>query len=272
MTTFDKKFGETFIKGVPPSPGVYFFRDADGSPLYVGKANHLRKRLQQYRRAGKKKKDRKLRKIVRHAIALDWTVCESEKAALLLEIQKIQEYRPVFNVEGSWFFLYPMMGVAEHERCLTLCLTTLPDEQPLEFEWAGAWRSRAEVREAFDALTELLRFVYHPEPPGRLKNLRGVKYTTVRAYRNVAPEFASYLIQFLRGESKTFLSQLLIDLLEKPDARFRSAEVQEKINTLKRFYRNHARPLYRTLQKARPGARVVTQAERDALHIESRFQ
>ena len=55
MRLFDQRFGVDFLAGVPTAPGVYRFLDAAGALLYVGKAGSLRRRLAQYRTAGRKK-------------------------------------------------------------------------------------------------------------------------------------------------------------------------------------------------------------------------
>ena len=49
----------------PAAPGVYRFHDAAGGLLYIGKAANLRRRLGQYRLAGRRKKERKRRALVR---------------------------------------------------------------------------------------------------------------------------------------------------------------------------------------------------------------
>ena len=59
MRLFDQRFGVDFLAGVPTAPGVYRFLDAAGALLYVGKAGSLRRRLAQYRTAGRKKNERK---------------------------------------------------------------------------------------------------------------------------------------------------------------------------------------------------------------------
>ena len=43
---------EAQLKGIPAKPGVYLFRDAKDTVLYVGKAKSLRSRVRSYFRGG----------------------------------------------------------------------------------------------------------------------------------------------------------------------------------------------------------------------------
>ena len=56
MRTFDRKFGADFLAGVPLEPGTYRLYDAAGTLIYVGKAGNLRRRLAQYRTAGRQRR------------------------------------------------------------------------------------------------------------------------------------------------------------------------------------------------------------------------
>ena len=42
---FDRKFGDEFLRSIPAEPGVYLWRGEQGEILYVGKAKHLRRRI-----------------------------------------------------------------------------------------------------------------------------------------------------------------------------------------------------------------------------------
>ena len=39
---------KTKIKSLPPTPGIYIYKDAKGAVLYVGKAKSLRSRVRSY--------------------------------------------------------------------------------------------------------------------------------------------------------------------------------------------------------------------------------
>ncbi len=87
---FDYTFGADFIQSIPKTPGIYIFRNKDNTVIYIGKAKDLRNRLSQYRNTTRKKNHRKMRMIVKEAISVEFKKCESDKEALLLENNLIQ--------------------------------------------------------------------------------------------------------------------------------------------------------------------------------------
>ena len=91
MKLFDKVFGKDFIDSVPVCAGIYEFK-VEEQTIYVGKAKNLRDRIRQYRNASRKKAHRKMCEIVRRSTELTFRVMESEKKALLLEIEQPNLY------------------------------------------------------------------------------------------------------------------------------------------------------------------------------------
>ena len=180
MRLFDQRFGVDFLAGVPTAPGVYRFLDAAGALLYVGKAGSLRRRLAQYRTAGRKKNERKRRALVKAAATITWEVCASDLAASLTEIRLIQTLRPRRNVASAFPFLYPYIGIRVDGRETFFCLTTGPEAFP-SFELHGAFRSRDATGEAFHALARLLRFVGHPIPRARQRIIGETAYSSAAA-------------------------------------------------------------------------------------------
>ncbi len=85
------------IAAFPHLPGIYMFKDAAGSILYVGKARDLRKRIANYFRGGDGV-DIKTRIMLSKAADLEYSVTSSEKEALLLEASLIKKHRPRYNV------------------------------------------------------------------------------------------------------------------------------------------------------------------------------
>ncbi len=82
---------------LPESPGVYLFRDAGGTVLYVGKARNLRSRVRSYFLESRWI-DAKTGSLVREIADLETILVGNEREALALEHNLIKQYRPKFNV------------------------------------------------------------------------------------------------------------------------------------------------------------------------------
>src|SRR2546428_8113943 len=82
---------------LPESPGVYLFKDAGGTVLYVGKARNLRSRVRSYFLESRWT-DAKTGSLAREIADLETIVVANEREALALEHNLIKQYRPKFNV------------------------------------------------------------------------------------------------------------------------------------------------------------------------------
>ena len=283
MRLFDQKFGADFLAGVPAAPGVYRFLDAAGALLYVGKAGSLRRRLAQYRTAGRKKKERKRRALVKAAATITWEVCESDLAASLTEIRLIQTLRPRRNVAGAFPFLYPFLGMRVDGRETFFCLTTRPEAFP-SFELHGAYRSRDATGEAFHALARLLRFVGHPIPRARDRIIgaaarssaaaryssAAARYSIIIGFRRLPVDAPPGWSKLFRGVSREALEALALELLEHPGAMARRAEIQEDLESIALFFESEAHALARARATTGYAGYPVPQRERDLLFVQSR--
>lgn len=99
---------------LPESPGVYLWKDADGTVLYVGKAKRLRSRVRSYF-ASDHYASVKTQHLVRLIAELDTIVVPSEAHALILEANLIKEYRPKFNIALRDDKSYPYIKVTLQE-------------------------------------------------------------------------------------------------------------------------------------------------------------
>ena len=277
MRLFDQRFGVDFLAGVPTAPGVYRFLDAAGALLYVGKAGSLRRRLAQYRTAGRKKNERKRRALVKAAATITWEVCASDLAASLTEIRLIQTLRPRRNVASAFPFLYPYIGIRVDGRETFFCLTTGPEAFP-SFELHGAFRSRDATGEAFHALARLLRFVGHPIPRARQRiigetaysSAAAAVYATVIGFRRLPVEASTGWSALLRGASREALESLALELLEHPGATARRAEIQEDLAAVALFFESEALALARARTATGYSRYPVPQGDRDLLFAEAR--
>src|SRR3954464_4355375 len=81
-------------------PGVYLFKDARGTVIYVGKAQSLRTRVRQYFREGGDERFFVAAGFLGRAVAdVETIVVTSSKEALLLENHLIKKHQPKFNVK-----------------------------------------------------------------------------------------------------------------------------------------------------------------------------
>lgn len=271
VRSFDRKFGREFLRELPATPAVYLFKDGDGRVLYAGKAKDVRRRLQTYRSAGRRKTHRKMRALVRAAASLEVRLQPSEREALLLENELIRTLRPPYNVDGAYSFLYPALGVGAREHQTLLCFTTRPEAyRELPLRWYGCFRSRLRAQAAFDALSELLGLVGHVEPRSRLPRAPRLRGSRLVALRRVPAELREACAAFLAGESRELLPALAHLLVERARARREAALVEERLRLLHDFYTRDVSRLREALRAAGRGPGFVAQDERDPLFIAAR--
>lgn len=102
----------TRLRNLPTSPGVYLFKNAEGTVIYVGKAKSLRPRVRSYfqeRQAPDPKKEMLVSKIT----DLDLIVTDSEVEALLLENTLIKQHSPRYNMRLKDDKSYPYIVVTQ---------------------------------------------------------------------------------------------------------------------------------------------------------------
>src|SRR5215213_10551763 len=167
---------------LPTSPGVYIFKDADGTVLYVGKAKNIRSRVASYftRSGDGRPKIAELRERVRQ---IDFIATRTETEALVLEANLIKRHRPRFNASLRDDKSYPYI------------VLTLGDEYPRVFatrsshdprhRYFGPFPSASSVHSTLDVLNKTFPFrkCRGPEPGRR----SGVPCLNYHIGRSVAP-------------------------------------------------------------------------------------
>src|ERR687894_538867 len=167
---------------LPTSPGVYIFKDAGGTVLYVGKAKNIRSRVASYftRSGDGRPKIAELRGRVRQ---IDFIATRTETEALVLEANLIKRHRPRFNASLRDDKSYPYIVV------------TLGDEYPRVFatrsshdprhRYFGPFPSASSVHATLDVLNKTFPFrkCRGPEPGRR----SGVPCLNYHIGRSVAP-------------------------------------------------------------------------------------
>ena len=107
-------------KLLPDLPGCYLMKDAADQILYVGKAKNLKNRVRSYFRGAH---DTKTTKLVSEIDHFETIITNSNKEALLLEINLIQQYKPPFNIRLKEGTMYPYLKITK-ERHPQLIITS----------------------------------------------------------------------------------------------------------------------------------------------------
>ena len=97
------------LSEVPEQPGVYLWKDAEGTVLYVGKAKALRRRMTQY--VGGHDERVMVPEMMSRVASFDYVVTASEVDALILENNLIKEHRPRYNVDYRDDKSYPYIAI-----------------------------------------------------------------------------------------------------------------------------------------------------------------
>lgn len=80
---------------IPASPGVYIFKDAKGTPLYVGTSKNLRARVRTYFTAGETRK--RIREMISITESIECIITPTALEAQVRELRLIQGAQPRYN-------------------------------------------------------------------------------------------------------------------------------------------------------------------------------
>ena len=167
---------------LPTSPGVYIFKDAGDSVVYVGKAKNIRSRVANYFTKGGdgRPKIAELRERVAH---IDFIATRTETEALVLEANLIKRHRPRFNASLKDDKSYPYIVVTTGDEYPRVFATrSLHDPRHRYF---GPFPSAGSVHSTLDVLNKTFPFrkCRGPEPGRR----SGVPCLNYHIGRSAAP-------------------------------------------------------------------------------------
>lgn len=100
---------------LPVDAGVYLFKDALGTILYVGKSRSLRTRVKSYFLESRWL-DAKTGSLVREIADIEYIVVDNEREALALENSLIKQHRPKFNILLRDDKTYPYIRYTAFEK------------------------------------------------------------------------------------------------------------------------------------------------------------
>jgi len=193
------------LKQLPAKPGVYFFRDATGKIIYIGKASILKRRVSSYFQ--KNHRDNKTPILVSNIAVVDWIETDSEIEALFLEAEFIKRHKPLYNIElrDDKNFVYIKVALAEDFPFITLVRRPSDDKS----SYFGPFISGYQVKQALRYMRKI--FPYYTKP-------RQTKSSKIEYQIGVAPapemsreiyrQGIQKLILIFQGKTSTLIKEL----------------------------------------------------------------
>ncbi|WP_210493960.1 excinuclease ABC subunit UvrC [Patulibacter sp. SYSU D01012] len=140
-------------KALPDGPGVYLFRDRDGTVVYVGKARSIRKRVANHFSNPVTRGAVELVDVIDH---IEFVLVASETEALLVENGFIKQYQPQFNIRLRDDKSYPYICVTLSEDYPRVYSTRERHRQG--YRYFGPYSNAKRVRATLDLLGRLFQF------------------------------------------------------------------------------------------------------------------
>jgi len=146
---------QRILDSLPPKPGCYLMKNANGQVIYVGKAVNLRNRVRSYFHAGGDGRE-KIVQLVREISDIDWIVVASELEALILEMTLIKKHSPHFNVRLKDGKRYPYIKVQWGDAFPKVFVTRYVDKDGSRY--FGPYTSVWAVHQTLDLLRKIFQF------------------------------------------------------------------------------------------------------------------
>ncbi len=209
------------IANLPAGSGVYIFKDEHNTPIYIGKAKSLKKRVSSYFRPSRT--NWKIDVLVPEITDIQYIITRTETQALLLEAELVHTHQPKFNVllKDGQPFVYLMISQTSLPQ---LKLVRNKKEPGTYF---GPFLYKGQARAVYHALLEHLKLYLCNKkiPHGCLQYHIGRCAGACRDDFDVAAyrERLDAAMRILRGES----DQLYKDLQKRMRAHSHAREFEQ---------------------------------------------
>ncbi|MFX1496437.1 MAG: excinuclease ABC subunit UvrC [Promethearchaeota archaeon] len=147
MTNFMKDL-ELQRKSLPNEPGIYIFTNKDKTPLYIGKAANLRKRVNQYFSKSTYNDpyyQEKIKDLIQKVNSIEYIVTENEKEAYILENIQIKKFQPRYNVIMRDSKSYPWVAIFYSEEYPRIRVIRGPEKYSQKNLFLGPYTDKKEI-------------------------------------------------------------------------------------------------------------------------------
>ena len=240
MTSVSQLDHKALVKDFPTAPGVYRMLSKDGSVLYIGKAQDLRKRVSSYfRRRGL---SARLTSMMRLVTDIDVTITHTEGEALLLENNLIKSLRPRYNVLLRDDKSYPYISLSTHDYPR---LGFYRGSKQEGFRYFGPYPSASAVRETLSMLQTVFQVRQCEESFFRHRSRPCLQYQIKRCSapcvglidEKTYGEDIRHAAMFLEGRSQALVDEMvkrMDDASEQMDYEM-AALYRDRVRSLRRI-------------------------------------
>jgi len=141
---------------IPSKPGVYFWKDVDGQPLYIGKAKRLRSRVKSYLSPGAKHSKR-IQVMLKKSQSVEFILTPSDRDALILESNLIKHHQPAYNVllkdDESYPYICATIGDAFPQ--FTIVPRRQGGEKASRYKYFGPYPHFSEINTILERIEEV---------------------------------------------------------------------------------------------------------------------
>lgn len=270
----EKRLGKSFFSSIPKSPGVYYLRDADQKPLYIGQSGNLRERLRSYKNAQAPHTPRRILRLVCAARMITWETMASAEAALLREEELLRTIKPKFNRANIYPEGYKYLEIEPSRNTLTIRECKSPPKSNLGF---GAFKGTH--RQALGALGRLCFRIQHQVPnwwdlPSLLRDkLRCLELSSrERLINHHCGATVEDLVEFFAGSSQSLVHHLSESVAQLPGASaFDQQWMESDLEIMTQFFTTNTARNRKLCEfkGARPS--VIAATELNALILEQRM-
>ena len=191
---------------LPSSPGCYLMKDKEGTIIYVGKAKKLKNRVHSYFVGVHNYKTTKL---VSEIVDFEYIVTDSEKEALLLEINLIKDYAPKYNIMfmDNTYYPYIQMTNERHPR-----LKIVRNAKEKKAKHFGPFPDATAARETYkllDRLYPLKKCNHIPKKPCLYYSLNQCLAPCIQEVdEDVYTDIKKSIVKLLNGDIKDKVNEL----------------------------------------------------------------
>ena len=191
-------------------PGVYIMKNSEGTVIYVGKAKSLIKRVKQY---FYRPQVGKVMRMVREITDFDTIQINSEKEALLLELNLIQKYYPKYNILLKDGKTYPYIALSKDKKP-RLKIAYKPNDK--DHYYFGPYTSSSSAYKIIDLLNKIFplrKCSYIPSSPCLYYHLHQCLGPCIN--KNLANEYKSMvndIKHFMQGDDSNIKTNLILQM------------------------------------------------------------